>query len=128
INARPARRRERSQRAVCAELLRLVAAIDAGIHATGPHALVAGDLRVEAGELCAGRLVAQVMRRHEIAAQLVAVRVVKEPAEVVLRNAPLAAAAREFAAPGAVSIAEADEMVRAVNPIVHRPEQTVGGV
>src|SRR6185295_6952013 len=126
VDGGAAGRGARREPAVLAQLVLLVAAVDAGIHARGPRRLVLHDLDADPRALAGVR--APGVTGHEIAAEIVAVRVVEEAPEVVLRDAPLAARARRADAEAAVLVAEAHDGVRAVDPVVHHRQQPVARV
>src|SRR5678815_1919322 len=65
---------------------------------------------------------------NKVAAKLIAVRGVKEAAEIVLCQTPLSAIRVRFASPVFVEITIPVRMVKAVNPIVPRDKQTVCGM
>src|SRR2546425_1429545 len=91
INARARGGGKRRQRAVSPKGARLVAAIDARIDPAGPDMLIGRDSGADSGQPAASRAAFEILRRHEVAAQLIAVRGIKEPPEIVVREAPLRA-------------------------------------
>src|SRR5947207_14873620 len=72
------------------------------------------------------RIAAQIFRRHKVRAERVFVRVVEQPSEIVLGNAPLPPENGRLALQRAVDVAKARRVVRAVYPVVQRSQQGVG--
>ena len=114
------------KRAVVADLIFLVAAIHAGIRPDRIGGLVFHDLDVHPRRVAEIAIAPEVVRRHEIAAKLVAVVVVEEPTPVVLRDAPLPAKRRRLALELAVFIkAITERRLRVIEPVVHREQHPV---
>ena len=116
------------ERAVRLERGRLIATVDAGVHARGPDRLVLHRLLREAGARAEERVAEVILAWHEISAELVGVGVVEGAAPVIHREAPLAARGRGRALPLVVHAAKAEVVVRGDNPVVHHPRRAVAGV
>ena len=110
-----------------AEHLGAIAAVDAGVDADRPDELLLRDLPVQARGAAEVRVAVEVRRRDDVGAHLVAVAVMEEVAEVVLREAPLPAEIAQPADPAAVLELEAGRVGADVKPVVMPPEQRVRG-
>ena len=90
VHQRAAGGREAGELSFGREGVGLVAAVHARIHTRGPNLLGLGQLRIDPGSRLQVRIPGQVMRRQQVAANLVGVGIVEQPTHIVVANAPLA--------------------------------------
>ena len=126
IDQWPARSREIGEGEIVTQLAAAVTAIDSRVDPNRPGRLIFYRLNVQARRTAVIRVAAQIIVRRQITAQLLRIGVIKEPAKVILRNAPLPAQRRRLALPVAVGVTKPGPIIGAVNPIIQRPEQAVG--
>ena len=126
------RRRGRGEGVECAGLAQLVFSaavtpVDARVGPDGERRLVGRDLKVHPIKRQPPIQAADEMGRNEIAPQLIAVRVIEPPAEIVLGQPPLPDAGHRLAAPLTAGIhAPPPDITGVVEPVVPAPEQPVG--
>ena len=116
------------ERAVGAQRLRVVAAIDAGCRVRGEDRLVLHHLEVHRRGRAQERIAREGRGGQEIGAEEVGVVVEEQASGVVLAEAPLAAAETGSALPRIALQAEAHAIARGVDTVVHRPGRRVGHV
>ena len=116
------------QRAVFAQCLRIVAAVDAGRRVRREDRLILHHLEVHRGGRAQERIAREGRGGQEVGAKEVGVIVEEQSAGVVLAEAPLAAAEAGSALPRIALRAEAHTIARGVDAIVHRPGRRVGHV
>ena len=89
-----------------------------------PHRLVGRKALIHARCAFLVRIAREVTSRHEIGAQMVAIRRVVDPAVVVLRQAPLGPRVHvRLGGPLAVDLTQPTADLGGVDPVVHRPQQ-----
>ena len=110
-----------------AEHLWAIAAVDAGVDANRPDQLFLRDLPVQARGTAEVRVTIEIGRRDDVGTHLVAVAVMVEVAEVVLRKAPLPAEVAQPTEPAAILELEAGRVGADVEPVIVTPEQRVRG-
>ena len=135
VDSRPARSIGIPHRAVRAQAVLLVAAVDAGGGADRPDRLVGVDLVVDAVGGAGGtkgqdqiRIPRGIVIRDEVGAEVVLVGIGVQPTVVVHALAPLAAHGDRRGDPLAVLQAEAASVGGAADPVVETPDQRVAAL
>ena len=116
------------QRAVFAQRLRIIAAVDAGRRVRGEDRLVLHHLEVDRGGRAEERIAGEGRGGQEVGAEEVGVVVEEQAAGVVLAESPLAATEAGSALPRVAQRAKAHAIARGVDAVVHRPGRRVGHV
>ncbi len=116
------------ERAVGAQRLRVVAAVDSGRRVRREDRLILHHLEVHRGGRAQERIARESRGGQEVGAEEVGVIVEEQSAGVVLAEAPLAAAEAGPALPRIALRAEAHTIARGIDAIVHRPGRRVGHV
>lgn len=109
------------------QYLRSVTTIDTGVDANRPDRLVCRDLEIRARQPAAEvRVAQQVVTRHQVDAQLVAVAVVVDPPEVIERLPPLPTKVIGLRPPTLAGWVQPGGVSADVQPVIVTPSQAVG--